>query len=80
MIRGAIGGIWLLWWEQAVGAPVQSWKQVCRKAQERREKFERVFRPLERRKALKGESQECWELRETSQDEGADTIERVAKP
>jgi hypothetical protein len=29
---------------------------------------EREIRPLGRRKALKGEAQECWELKEASED------------
>jgi len=34
-------------------------------AEERRETF---FRSRERRKALKGRAQECWELKEASKD------------
>jgi hypothetical protein len=39
------------------------------KAPERRGKLERVFRSPGRSKALKGEAQECWELKEASQGE-----------
>jgi hypothetical protein len=31
-------------------------------------------------KALKGEAQECWVLKETPKDSRAKTVERVAKP
>jgi hypothetical protein len=42
-------------------------KGFFREAQERREFFGRRIRPSERRKALKGEAQECSELREASE-------------
>jgi hypothetical protein len=38
------------------------------KARERRKAFERRFRSPERRKALKGEAPERWELKEASED------------
>jgi hypothetical protein len=40
-----------------------------RKASERRERWETRVRPSSRRKALKGEAQERWELKEASEDE-----------
>jgi hypothetical protein len=53
----------------------------CRKAQERREKLERVFRSPGRSKALKSEAQERWGLKEVPEDSGArHLIEGVAKP
>jgi hypothetical protein len=43
--------------------------------------FERRFRSQVRRKALKGESQECWGLRKASKGLGSwEAVERVAKP
>jgi hypothetical protein len=49
--------------------------------QGRREVFERELRSQVRRKALKGESQECWELKEASEGLSSwETVERVAKP
>jgi hypothetical protein len=42
--------------------------------------FERAYRSSERKKALKGKAQECWGLKEASEDAGANTAERVAKP
>jgi hypothetical protein len=56
-------------------------ERFCRKVQGRKQDFERGFGSRKRRKALKGESQECWELKEASKDlRGAKTVERVAKP
>jgi len=41
---------------------------------------ETLLRSLKRRKALKGEAQECWELKEASKECGGFHTERVAKP
>ena len=45
-------GARLFQWAQAVGAPVRSPEGFCRKAPERTEIFERMFRSLRRSKAL----------------------------
>jgi hypothetical protein len=50
------------------------------KAQERKERFERIFSIRGWRKALKGKPKERGELKEASGDMRADAIERVAKP
>jgi hypothetical protein len=56
-------------------------ERFCRKVQGRKQDFERGFGSRKRRKALKGESQECWELKEASKGlRVAKTVERVAKP
>jgi hypothetical protein len=52
--------------EKAAGAPVSSSERFDRKAPERRERRETFFRSFCRRKALKGEAQECWRLKEAS--------------
>jgi len=43
---------------------------------ERKERRETFFRPLERRKALKGEAHERGELKEASKDEVSETPSR----
>jgi hypothetical protein len=49
--------------------------------QEWRGGFERIHRPLGRRKALKSEAQERWELKEASKGVGTKKVaRRVAKP
>jgi hypothetical protein len=35
---------------------------------------------MKRKKALKSETYECWELKKAPQDETKKTLERVAKP
>jgi hypothetical protein len=65
--RGAVEGIRLFRWEKVAGAPVRGRIRFCRKAQERKNEFERIHGPRKRRKALKSESQERWELRDTPQ-------------
>jgi hypothetical protein len=60
----------LFGWAEPVGAPARGLEGFCGKAQERKLGFERTQGSLERRKALKSEAQECWRLRDTSQDSG----------
>jgi hypothetical protein len=64
---GSKKGTRLETWEEAVEATGQGRGGFVRKAQERRERFERIFRSRIRRKALKGEAQECWRLKEASE-------------
>lgn len=64
--RGAYRRVQLFRWDQTAGAPVRSPTGFCRKAQERKREVERVHGPRERNKALKGEAQERWRLKETA--------------
>jgi hypothetical protein len=67
ILRPAVRGARLFLWEEAAEASVRGPGGFCRKAQERREFFERGIRSWERSKALKGEAHERWELKEASQ-------------
>jgi hypothetical protein len=51
-------------------------KVFCQKVQERKEEFERTPRSPDRRKALKSEAQECWELKEIPKDGEAKPFHR----
>lgn len=56
-------------------------ERFWRKVQERRDEGAILHRSPLRRKALKGEAQECWELKEASKGlRSKKAIERVAKP
>jgi hypothetical protein len=66
-LREAQRGTRLLWWDQVAGTPARGLERFCEKAYERKGETERLHRSPERRKALKGESQERWELKEASQ-------------
>jgi hypothetical protein len=58
----------------------KAWKVLLRSARVEREEGT-LLRSLKRRKALKGEAQERWELKEASKGcEAKNSIERVAKP
>lgn len=56
IIRGASRGARLFQGDQDAEAPMRGPGGFCRKAQERREEVETLFRPLVRRKALKGKA------------------------
>jgi hypothetical protein len=56
-------------------------KEFCGEAQERREEEGTLLGSLTWRKALKGEAQGCWGLKEASEGRCAGRlVERVAKP
>jgi hypothetical protein len=55
-------------------------KRFHGKAQERRTRLETASRSSERRKALKGESHERWELKKSPEVLEGIIVERVAKP
>jgi hypothetical protein len=54
--------------------------RFCRKARERRGVGETRSRSSGRKKALKGEAHERWELKDVPEGSGADATERVDKP
>jgi hypothetical protein len=51
-------------WEEVAGAPGRGSSEVLQEAQERNEKRKRFIGSRERRKALQGEAQERWILKE----------------
>jgi hypothetical protein len=51
-------------WDETAGAPAQGLDGFCGKAQERMKQLESAVRSQRRRKALKGETQERWGLKQ----------------
>jgi hypothetical protein len=54
-------------WDKAVEAPAAGSKEFVGKAPERKKNWKQFIRSCCRRKASKGEAQERWELKKTSE-------------
>jgi hypothetical protein len=84
---GSVKWVRLFSRDQTAGAPLRGRNRLRRKVQGRRGGSERIYRPGERSKALKGEAQERWGLKEVpqvprreSRREGSQTLRAVPLP